>query len=172
MPRTPAGPHGSPGSRIAPGRLAIPLLGPDSLGFANFARGVAATWAKPDEVPAGGVVLVSQSGTVYWEANTIDARLGFALTAHTGLEATITIADVMTYALELEEHPRDRPLRRDGPRRRGIRRRARERRRARDPGRRAVRRTDRAGSRSDDHSRGASGRRWRLARRACSVATA
>ena len=79
----------------------IPLLGPDTLGFANLVDGIAATWAMP-EVPSGGIALISQSGTTYWEANTIDPRLGFAFTVHTGLEATLTIADAMAYALELE----------------------------------------------------------------------
>jgi acyl-CoA synthetase (NDP forming) len=79
----------------------LPLLGPDSLGYVNFEAGVAATWAKP-HVPAGGVALISQSGTVYWEANTNDPRIGFSLTVHTGLEAVVTIADLIGHALELE----------------------------------------------------------------------
>jgi acyl-CoA synthetase (NDP forming) len=79
----------------------LPLLGPDSLGYVNFESGVAATWARP-HVPKGGVALISQSGTVYWEANTNDPRIGFSLTAHSGLEAVVTIADLIEYALELE----------------------------------------------------------------------
>ncbi len=79
----------------------LPLLGPDSLGYVNFAAGVAATWAKP-HVPSGGVALLSQSGTVYWEANTNDPRIGFSLTVHSGLEAVVTFADLIMYALSLE----------------------------------------------------------------------
>ena len=79
----------------------IPLLGPDSLGYVNFEAAVAATWANP-HVPKGGVALISQSGTVYWEANTNDPRIGFSLSAHSGLEAVVTIADLIEYAIELE----------------------------------------------------------------------
>jgi acetate---CoA ligase (ADP-forming) len=78
----------------------VPLLGPDSLGYANFAARSAATWALP-QVEPGGIALVSQSGTIYWEANTSDPRLGFSFTAHTGLEASLTISDLVSYALEL-----------------------------------------------------------------------
>lgn len=79
----------------------IALLGPDSLGYVNFTARVAATWAKP-HVSEGGIALISQSGTVYWEANTNDPRVAFSLTAHTGLEATVTIAELIEYAVELE----------------------------------------------------------------------
>lgn len=78
----------------------VPLLGPDSLGLANFAGGAAATWAMP-AVPAGGIAVVSQSGTTYWEANTTDPRLGFSLTAHTGMEVSLTLADLMRGALDI-----------------------------------------------------------------------
>lgn len=79
----------------------LPLLGPDTLGFANFDARVAATWALPEPTPAGGIAVVSQSGTVYWEANTNDPRLRFSLTAHSGLEATLSMADLVRYALDL-----------------------------------------------------------------------
>lgn len=78
----------------------VALLGPDTLGYVNFAAGAAATWALPHVEP-GGIAIVSQSGTVYWEANTNDPRLGFSFTVHTGLEATLTIADLMRYAITL-----------------------------------------------------------------------
>jgi len=79
----------------------LPLLGPDSLGFVNFHQRVAATWALPEPSPAGGIAIVSQSGTVYWEANTNDPRLRFSFTGHSGLEATLSMADLIRYALEL-----------------------------------------------------------------------
>jgi acyl-CoA synthetase (NDP forming) len=80
----------------------VPLLGPDTLGFVNFARRCAATWAIPVGANAGGVAVISQSGTVYWEANTNDPRLQFSFTGHSGLESTLTMADIIDYSLSLE----------------------------------------------------------------------
>jgi len=79
----------------------LPVLGPDSLGFVDFAHRVAATWSLPEPSPAGGIAVISQSGTVYWEANTNDPRLRFSFTAHAGLEATLSMADLVRYALDL-----------------------------------------------------------------------
>lgn len=79
----------------------LALLGPDSLGFVNFHHRIAATWALPEPSPAGGIAVVSQSGTVYWEANTNDPRLRFSFTGHSGLEATLSIADLMRFSLDL-----------------------------------------------------------------------
>jgi acyl-CoA synthetase (NDP forming) len=76
----------------------VPLLGPDSLGYVDFASRSAATWALPAVGP-GGVALISQSGTIYWEANTNDPRLGFSFTAHTGMEVSVTIADLLAHAV-------------------------------------------------------------------------
>jgi acyl-CoA synthetase (NDP forming) len=76
----------------------VPLLGPDSLGYVDFVSGSAATWALPAVGP-GGVALISQSGTIYWEANTTDPRLGFSFTAHTGMEVSVTIADLLVHAV-------------------------------------------------------------------------
>jgi acyl-CoA synthetase (NDP forming) len=79
----------------------VALLGPDTLGYVNFVAGSAATWAVPHVEP-GNVAIVSQSGTMYWEANTNDPRLGFSLTAHTGMEASLTIAELMRYAMAMD----------------------------------------------------------------------
>ena len=79
----------------------LALLGPDSLGFVNFDGRVAATWSLPEPSPAGGIAVVSQSGTVYWEANTNDPRLRFSFTGHSGLEATLSMAELIRYCLEL-----------------------------------------------------------------------
>jgi acetate---CoA ligase (ADP-forming) len=79
----------------------VPLLGPDSLGYVNFASRSSATWAVP-HVEAGSVAVISQSGTMFWEAVTNDPRLGISLAAHTGLEATLTVAELMRYAMAIE----------------------------------------------------------------------
>lgn len=78
----------------------VPVLGPDTLGFANFQDRVSATWALPTVAPVGGIAVISQSGTTYWEANTNDPRLRFSFTAHGGLEATLTMADLVRYSLD------------------------------------------------------------------------
>ena len=80
----------------------VALLGPDTLGFANVAAGVGATWAAPGGRP-GGVAVVSQSGTTYWEANTCDPRLGFSLSVHGGLEGQLTLADLVRYCVTMPE---------------------------------------------------------------------
>lgn len=80
----------------------VALLGPDSLGYVDFGRGAAPTWALP-AVGAGGIALISQSGTIFWEANTNDPRLGFSLTAHTGMEVSVTAADMLAHAVKMPE---------------------------------------------------------------------
>ncbi|HVA85502.1 MAG TPA: acetate--CoA ligase family protein [Candidatus Saccharimonadales bacterium] len=79
----------------------LALLGPDSLGFVNFEHRVAATWSLPEPSEAGGIAVISQSGTVFWEANTNDPRLRFSFTGHSGLEATLSMADLVRYSLGL-----------------------------------------------------------------------
>jgi acyl-CoA synthetase (NDP forming) len=80
----------------------VPLVGPDSLGFVNYAERCGATWAVPDQVDPGGIAIVSQSGTVFWEAITNDPRLRFSFSGHSGLESTLTMADLVSYSLSLE----------------------------------------------------------------------
>lgn len=80
-----------------------PLLGPDCLGYVNYTARVGATWALPDDAVTGGICILSQSGTVFWEAITNDPRLQFSFSAHAGLEATLTIADLLDYATSLPQ---------------------------------------------------------------------
>jgi len=79
----------------------IPLLGPDTLGYVNYAQRIGATWAIPEQTAPGGIAIVSQSGTVYWEAITNDPRLRFSFSGHSGLEVSVTIADLITFAADL-----------------------------------------------------------------------
>ena len=81
----------------------IPLLGPNSLGFVNFARGTAITWTPAVETRPGPVALVSQSGSTYSFANNLDPRIRFSFTAHAGQEVSVGVADLIRYALSLEE---------------------------------------------------------------------
>ncbi len=81
----------------------IPLLGPNSLGFVNFARGTAITWTPAVEMRPGPVALVSQSGSTYSYANNLDPRIRFSFTAHAGQEVSVGVADLIRYALSLTE---------------------------------------------------------------------
>ena len=80
----------------------VKLLGPDTLGFVNYTQKCGATWAVPEQIEAGGISIVSQSGTVYWEAITNDPRLRFSFSAHSGLESTISMSDLISYSLSIE----------------------------------------------------------------------
>ncbi|MGH6954599.1 MAG: CoA-binding protein, partial [Alphaproteobacteria bacterium] len=80
---------------------AIPLLGPNSIGYVNWEAHTAATWVPPTGGQPGPIAAVIQSGSNYGYAYILDPRLEFALAVHPGQEATLTTADVMDYALEL-----------------------------------------------------------------------
>lgn len=81
----------------------VPLLGPDSLGFVNYTARCGATWAVPDKVATGGISIISQSGTVFWEAITNDPRLHFSFSCHSGLESTVTLSDLIEYSVSLDQ---------------------------------------------------------------------
>jgi acyl-CoA synthetase (NDP forming) len=81
----------------------IPVLGPNSLGFVNFARGAAVTWTPPVEMRTGSVALISQSGSTYSFANNLDPRIRFSFTAHAGQEVSVGVADLIRYALSIDE---------------------------------------------------------------------
>ncbi len=81
----------------------IPLLGPNSLGYVNFARGTAVTWTPATETRPGPVAFVSQSGSTYSYANNLDPRLRFSITAHAGQELSVGVADLIRYAVSLQE---------------------------------------------------------------------
>jgi acyl-CoA synthetase (NDP forming) len=81
----------------------IPLLGPNTIGYANHARGVVATWEAPVPGKVGDVALIMQSGATYAYSTATDPRLSFCITGHPGQEAVVTVADLADYALELPE---------------------------------------------------------------------
>ncbi|MSO27056.1 MAG: CoA-binding protein [Candidatus Nanopelagicales bacterium] len=80
----------------------VSMLGPDTLGFVNYSQKCGATWAIPEQIEPGGIAIVSQSGTVYWEAITNDPRLRFSFSGHSGLESTLTMADLIKYCLTID----------------------------------------------------------------------
>jgi acyl-CoA synthetase (NDP forming) len=82
-----------------------PLLGPNSIGYVNFARRRAATWTPPprDMRAAGSIFAVIQSGSTYAYMHGLDPRLRFSMNVHPGQEADVTTADLMAYGLSLPE---------------------------------------------------------------------
>ncbi|MSP83388.1 MAG: hypothetical protein EXQ94_10775 [Alphaproteobacteria bacterium] len=79
----------------------VPLLGPNSIGFVNYARSSAGTWSVPARCDTGGIALVIQSGATYAVANSIEPRARFSLTVHPGQEIGVTVATIADYALSL-----------------------------------------------------------------------
>ncbi len=79
----------------------IPLLGPNTIGYVNYADGCAGTWVPPASRKPGPVAAIIQSGSTYSYANTLDPRVRFNLTIQPGQEAALTVAELMDYALEV-----------------------------------------------------------------------
>jgi acyl-CoA synthetase (NDP forming) len=86
-------------------RAGVRLLGPNSLGFINFADGVHA-WTTPVRAPTRreGVAIVSQSGATAYFLSTLAWRqdVGLSHVVATGNEADLDLAGV---ALSLLRHP-------------------------------------------------------------------
>ncbi|MDJ0608498.1 MAG: acetate--CoA ligase family protein [Kiloniellales bacterium] len=82
---------------------ALPLLGPNTIGYINFQAGTAATWFPPTHRASGPIAAIFQSGAVYCYTHSFDPRMRFGLTVHTGQEAAVDVADAMDYALAQPE---------------------------------------------------------------------
>ena len=84
----------------------VRLLGPNCLGFASPAAGVAALVVPPASLPeglrAGGAAIISQGGGLMISALEYGSRigLGHSLLVSTGNEADVTIVDVLEHAIE------------------------------------------------------------------------
>jgi acetate---CoA ligase (ADP-forming) len=83
----------------------IPLLGPNAVGYVNYACRTLSTWIAPPEGQRdpGSIALIVQSGALFSYANSVDPRLRFSLTLQPGREAGITLADAMGHALDLPQ---------------------------------------------------------------------
>lgn len=81
------------------------LLGPNSIGFIDYAGRMASTWVMPPEEHrrAGNIALILQSGALFSYANAIDPRLKFSSTFHLGREVGVNLADVVDHALSRDE---------------------------------------------------------------------
>lgn len=79
------------------------VCGGNGSGFVNRAEKVQVALAgRRASMETGPVALISQSGSVYLGLVQTDGRLGFNLTVSSGQEISVTAADYMDYALELE----------------------------------------------------------------------
>jgi acyl-CoA synthetase (NDP forming) len=87
--------------RAAARRHRLPVLGPNVEGFVNYVDRVApyGTTPPPDPI-AGGVSVVSQSGTVAWTMGQMasDRGLGLRIILGVGNEAVIGLGDMLAWA--------------------------------------------------------------------------
>ena len=91
--------------RLASARHGAAVLGPNSVGFINYAERAISSWIAPpaEQRQAGSIALIMQSGALFSYANAVDPRLRFSLTAQTGREVGVTLSDVLLYALASPE---------------------------------------------------------------------
>jgi acyl-CoA synthetase (NDP forming) len=79
----------------------LPVLGPNVEGFVNYTDRVAAYGTTPPPEPvAGGITVISQSGTVAWTMNQMasDRGAGLRLILGVGNEAVIGLGDMYEWA--------------------------------------------------------------------------
>jgi acyl-CoA synthetase (NDP forming) len=106
------GPGASPGStaslrdRIATTARAagMALCGAGCMGFVNVGYGLRAIgYQEPDQLPAGPVALVTQSGSVFSAMLRTRRALGYTVAVSSGQELVTTAAQYARYALELPQ---------------------------------------------------------------------
>ena len=82
-------------------RLRIPVLGPNVEGFVNYIDHVAPYGTTPPPEPlAGGISVLSQSGTVAWTMNQLasDRAVGLRIILGVGNEAVLGLGDLFAWA--------------------------------------------------------------------------
>jgi acyl-CoA synthetase (NDP forming) len=82
-------------------RHGIPVLGPNVEGFVNYVDHVAPYGTTPPPEPvAGGISVISQSGTVAWTMNQMasDRGVGLRIILGVGNEAVLGLGDLFTWA--------------------------------------------------------------------------
>ena len=78
------------------------MAGPMSMGFHNFADGVRVFgFETRGDHRAGGVALVTQSGSVINALVDCESRIDFILVVSTGMDAGVTIADYVDFAVNM-----------------------------------------------------------------------
>ena len=79
----------------------IALLGPNTIGYTNYAGACAATWSAPLRREVGTVAAVMQSGSTYAYTNHLDPRVNFTFTVQPGQELGLTVAECLDYAIDV-----------------------------------------------------------------------
>jgi acyl-CoA synthetase (NDP forming) len=82
-------------------RNGIPVLGPNVEGFVNYVERVAPYGTTPPPNPvAGGISVISQSGTVAWTMNQMasDRAVGMRIILGVGNEAVLGLGDLFSWA--------------------------------------------------------------------------
>lgn len=80
----------------------IPICGGNGMGFYNLDAGLRVTFSRPPGATrAGGVTLISHSGSSWSSLTQNDGRLGFNLSVSSGQELNVGVADYVRYALSL-----------------------------------------------------------------------
>ena len=80
----------------------IPVCGGNGMGFYNLDAGLRITFSRPPNATrAGGVALISHSGSSWSSLTHNDGRLEFNLSVSSGQELNVGVADYMRYALSM-----------------------------------------------------------------------
>jgi acyl-CoA synthetase (NDP forming) len=82
-------------------RIKVPVLGPNVEGFVNYVDHVAPYGTTPPASPvAGGISVISQSGTVAWTVNQMasDRAVGLRIILGVGNEAVLGLGDLFAWA--------------------------------------------------------------------------
>lgn len=83
------------------GESGMALCGAGCMGFVNNARGVRALgYLEPDPIPAGGVSLITHSGSAFSTLLRTRRGFGFRLAVSSGQELVTDTADYVDYALQ------------------------------------------------------------------------
>jgi acyl-CoA synthetase (NDP forming) len=80
----------------------LPVCGGNSAGFCNYERGLRLTAWPAVKRPRGGVTLLAHSGSVFSAMTRHDFRVRYNLAISVGQETSVSVADYITYALDLE----------------------------------------------------------------------
>ena len=80
----------------------IPICGGNGMGFYNLDAGLRITFSRPPSATrAGGVALISHSGSSWSSLTHNDGRLEFNLSVSSGQELNVGVEDYMRYALSM-----------------------------------------------------------------------
>ena len=80
----------------------LPICGGNCMGYYNLDAGLRMTFSRPPSVtPAGGVALISHSGSSWSSLTHNDGRLKFNLSVSSGQELNVDVADYVHYALSM-----------------------------------------------------------------------